>query len=409
MNDMSKTPTKGVPLLMWPDATKDVPRADSQSNIIHFLEWRGVELWLDLFSRKNFASIDGWTVEIGDDLLRKLRLEADGLGLKTKKDFFTDVILEIASQHGVHPLLDYLDDVESKWDRQLRLDDWLTTYLGVEPSKLATAFGRKHLVAAVRRARHPGFKHDAMLVLEGPQGAGKSQVVAILGGQWSSDALTIAETAKEVLELTTGVWLVEVAELSGLRKGQIDSVKAMITRPTDRARPAYGRFVTERPRSFVMFGTVNEGNYLIDTTGNRRFWPVRVGKIDLDALKRDRDQLWAEAAHFERLGERTDLPPALYSAATEEQAKRQVTDLWFERLEARLAGLHGTILKEAILACLEIKPDRQDGQVGRRVHDIMTRLGWTDGKRRFPGGTNAQPCYTTQPKGEPTIWVSPAD
>ena len=132
--------------------------------------------------------------------------------------------------------------------------------------------------------------------------------------------------------MTAGKWLVELPELDGMGKRDASTVKSMASRQIDKARLSYGRATSERPRQFVLVGTVNENHYLRDSTGNRRFWPIKVGDCDVDAIARDRDQLWAEAAYYEARGESLVLPKNLWSAATEAQQKRMLIDPWGEIL-----------------------------------------------------------------------------
>jgi predicted P-loop ATPase len=129
--------------------------------------------------------------------------------------------------------------------------------------------------------------------------------------EWFCDDLPMSANGKQVIEQTVGKWIVEVAELSGMRKTEIEHLKALLSRQTDRARPAYGRLPTEKRREFILIGTTNDDKYYKDLTGNRRFWPVKAPKFDLPALRRDRDQLWAEAALREAAGESTRLDPTL--------------------------------------------------------------------------------------------------
>src|SRR5262245_16675409 len=170
--------------------------------------------------------------------------------------------------------------------------------------------GRKALIAGVRRIRKPGCKFDTALVFEGKQGTSKSKLVRILASEpWFSDNLPVGADAKLIIEQTAGVWIVELAELSGMRRSEVEAVKTMLSRQSDRARPSYGRHAVDRHRQFIFIGTINETRYLKDTTGNRRFWPVKTGELDYIGLARDRDQLWAEAAYWEEKGEPLELPP----------------------------------------------------------------------------------------------------
>ena len=170
---------------------------------------------------------------------------------------------------------------------------WWRDGYGVRPSGRTLT-----LIAAVRRVRTPGCKFDELLVLESPQGLLKSSALRVLSVEesWFSDDLPLNSDGKRAIESLAGRWIVEAAELNGLRRSDIEHLKSFLSRQVDRARMSYDRLVTAAPRQCVFIGTTNSTTYLRDGTGNRRFWPVRVGRFDIEALRRDRDQLWAEAA-----------------------------------------------------------------------------------------------------------------
>jgi predicted P-loop ATPase len=323
-----------------------------------------------------------------------LRLDADRLGLVSPGEFFEDVILNHARRYAFHPVIQYLGRLQ--WDGQPRLDHWLSTYVGAADTDLTRTFGRKHLLAGVRRLRQPGCKHDAMIVFEGPQGVGKSTVVRILGGAFFSDNLSIGEESRKVMEQMEGTWIAEAAELTGLGKRESEQIKAMLSRQSDRARPAYGRRSIDRPRQFILFGSVNDTQYLRDPTGNRRFWPVRVGNVDLAALQRDRDQLWAEASHFEATGESLELPPELWAAAAQAQEQRVITDPWMMILEPLLAGKDGYVEIADINRVLTLEPKHQNGPAGQCIAAILRQLGYEktrvqrNGKRPWCYGRNTE-------------------
>ena len=169
--------------------------------------------------------------------------------------------------------------------------------------------------------------------LEGEQGVGKSTAIKILAGPENfSDQNILTLDPKAQMELLEGVWIYELCELEGLSRADTSKVKAFASRSVDQGRPAYGRFKETRPRQAVFIGTTNDDKYLRDMTGNRRFWPVKVGKIDLEALQRDRDQLFAEAAICEEKGELLVLPEELWPAAQIEQEARLEDDPWMDIL-----------------------------------------------------------------------------
>jgi len=226
------------------------------------------------------------------------------------------------------PVLDYLDRL--KWDGAARLDSWLIDYCGAIDTKLNRAIGRKMLIAAVRRIRQPGCKFDYIIVLEADQGAGKSTLLKILAGEENfSDNEIIGLDKREQQEAVQGVWIYEIGELEGMYKSDVTKVKLFASKTVDMARPAYGRSRIDRPRRGIFVATTNDDAYLRDTTGNRRFWPVKIPKgrmIDLAAVTRDRDQLWAEAVAIEATRESLVIPEALWPGATAAQQARMELD-----------------------------------------------------------------------------------
>jgi predicted P-loop ATPase len=213
------------------------------------------------------------------------------------------------------------------------VDGWLHTYMSADDTPLNRAIGRLWLIAAVRRARQPGCKFDQIPVLEGPEGKGKSKVIQLLAGADNfSDATIIGLRDKEQQEACRGRWLYEIPDLSGLGKADIEHAKAFASRTHDRARPAYGKATIDQPRRCVFVGTTNDSNYLKSQTGNRRFWPVKTGTVHAEAVERDRDQLWAEAAYYEAQGAPIDLAEELWSAAGAAQEARREVDPWEDML-----------------------------------------------------------------------------
>lgn len=199
-------------------------------------------------------------------------------------------------------------------------------------------------MAAVRRIYHPGTKFDQLLVLEGEQDLGKSGLISVLTSPaWFTDCLSVGDDPKVIVEQTRGRLLAEFSELDGIGRRDIERIKSMLSRQTDSARLSYDKSTTSVPRQFVLIGTTNDRHYLQDYTGNRRFWPVRVGSVDFEALKQDRDQLWAEAVHYEATGESLELPANLRRIATGLQGQRTTKDPLEEAIEEAVDGKTGII------------------------------------------------------------------
>lgn len=242
---------------------------------------------------------------------------------------FKDALLAVASAKRLyHPVKEYLSAL--KWDGVPRLDTLLVEYLGAEDTPYVRAVTRKTLVAAVARIFKPGTKFDSILVLNGKQGIGKSTLFARLGKQWFSDSLSIADmkdkTAPEKLQ---GYWILEISELNGMKKVDVETIKSFISRTDDKYRQAYGVSVESHPRSCIIIGTTNsDGGFLRDVTGNRRFFPVRVtgqGKYKPWELT-EIDQIWAEAVEYYNRGEELFLKDDIASKAYAMQRDAMETD-----------------------------------------------------------------------------------
>jgi predicted P-loop ATPase len=295
-----------------------------------------------------------------------------------------DAAVQLCLQSAFDPILEYLDGLT--WDSQSRLGNWMSTYLSAPDTELNQAIGAISLVAAVRRAREPGTKFDQIIVLEGVEGTSKSTAIEVLAGKENfSDQTILGLDDRAQMERTKGVWLYEIADLSGITKADVDAVKAFASRTHDRARAAYGRSTTNQPRRCVFFATTNNETYLKSQTGNRRFWPVKTGRIDLDALRRDRDQLWAEAAALEAGGMSIFLPEDMWADARLEQAKRLEHDPWDDILEGVSGEPYPTpdggreerlSTYSLLFDVLKIQADRANSGTEKKLKQAMNRLGW---------------------------------
>ena len=242
---------------------------------------------------------------------------------------FKDALLAVASaERTYHPIKNYFETLE--WDGIERLDTILIDYLGAEDTAFVRAVTRKTLCAAVARVYEPGKKFDSILVLNGPQGVGKSTLFAILGREWYSDSLSIADMKdKTAAEKLQGYWILELGELAGIKKVDVETVKSFITRTDDKFRQSYGVNVESHPRTNIIVGSTNsESGFLRDITGNRRFWPVYVtgkGKYNAWDLK-EVDQVWAEAIERYKEGEELFLKGDVALEAYEAQQQSMEAD-----------------------------------------------------------------------------------
>lgn len=233
-------------------------------------------------------------------------------------------ITKVTDDRSYHPIREFLGALP-EWDGTVRAERLLIDYLGAEDTAYVRAVTRKTLCAAVARVQRPGIKFDNILVLNGPQGIGKSTLVSLLGGDWYSDSLSISDmNDKTAAEKLQGFWILEIGELAGMRKADIDKVKAFISRQDDKYRASFGRRVTPHPRQCVFFGTTNsEKGYLRDVTGNRRFWTVKVpGGTERHPWHLNREeiqQVWAEALAYVERGEKLYLDANLEKEAQAEQ------------------------------------------------------------------------------------------
>jgi len=240
-------------------------------------------------------------------------------------------VTKVADDRSYHPIREYLNALPP-WDGVPRVETLLPVYLGADDNRYVQAVTRKTLCAAVARILKPGIKFDNILVLNGAQGVGKSTLILKLGGEWYSDSLSLTDmNDKTAAEKLQGYWLLEIGELAGMRKADIDKVKAFISRQDDKYRASFGRRVTPHPRQCIFFGTTNsEKGYLRDVTGNRRFWTVKTPggglRYTWQLTVEDVKQIWAEALVYVRAGEKLYLDTDLEELAKLEQREAMEQD-----------------------------------------------------------------------------------
>jgi hypothetical protein len=305
-----------------------------------------------------------------------------GHGIKPKT--MMQAMQLICAMNPIDPWVNWLDELV--WDGVERLNSMAEDFFGVHVSEdqLERLIFRKLMVAAVARQFHPGSKFDAMVVLEGAQGTRKSTALRTLFGEpyvasWEHDFNT-----KDFRQQLQGNVCIEVAELASFQRSDLNAIKSILSETVDVFRPSYGRTVERRPRRCVLVGTSNDESYLTDSTGNRRFWPVKCGMIDTDGLAEAREQLFAEAVvAFRRGGDDArwwELPERIRT----EQAERMVEDPWEQRLADHLLGRSEVRVHDLLRDPLSVPVERQNSGTARRVAALLRQLGWQ--RERTEGG-----------------------
>lgn len=290
-----------------------------------------------------------------------------------------DAIRSDAERQRFHPVREWLADL--RWDGTPRLDTWLCKAFGTLDTPYARAVGAKMLMAAVRRVRQPGCKFDEMPILEGLQGAGKSRTVRrLFGSDWFTDSMPPDLKSKDSAQAVLGIWCVEFAEIEHLVRTDTETLKAFLSRPTERFRPPYAKAFMKRGRECLFIGTTNATDYLRDTTGNRRFWPIPCQFADEDWVAENRTQLWAEAAMREASGEILWLEDDARDEAIEAQAERIMEDVWAEKvrkwLEDERKRLTPHVTVSSLLAeGLGLNPSQMDKKAEMRAGLILAKEG----------------------------------
>ena len=240
-------------------------------------------------------------------------------------------VTKVADDRSYHPVREFLDALP-EWDKVPRVDTLLIDYLGADDTPYVRAVTRKTLCGAVCRVLSPGCKFDTMLVLNGPQGVGKSTLISRLAGDWFSDSLNLSDTKdKTAAEKLQGYWIMEIGELAGLKKAEVETLRSFLSRQNDIYRASFGKRATPHLRQCVFFGTTNaEKGYLRDTTGNRRFWPVKTPggsrKHSWELSSEDIRQIWAEVLVYVKAGERLYLDGKMEDTAKSEQREAMESD-----------------------------------------------------------------------------------
>jgi len=319
-------------------------------------------------------------------------------GVAFTKQSIQDALESAAKTNERHPVRDWLSSIT--WDRKPRAATWLARYLGAPQEPYVYAVGRWWLISAVARIFNAGCQADHLVVLEGEQGAGKSTAARILGGDWFLANLPDI-TSKDAAAVLQGHWVVEIGELDAFRGAAGTRVKDWVTRTVDSYRPAYGRFTVRRDRACVFIGTTNESHYLTDSTGARRFWPVRVSGLAREELQADRAQIWAEARHYYEAGEPWWPGEDLAGQIAEAQEDRYAGDEWEKKISSWADSREPFTIGDALIGALNIEPGKWDRPSQTRAGNCLKRLGYSvrqirEGdarvRRYFPAGSTVSPA-----------------
>jgi predicted P-loop ATPase len=368
-----------------------LPKATVSKNwalmLEHHPKMQGV-LAYDAFSMQvSLERRPAWEHDTGEKWVPRPLRESDfqnavmwleSLHMTPKLTSIKPVIFLVAEKYSFDRLTEYLTGLV--WDGVPRVDHFFRTYFGVDPDENSTysqIVSRRFLISCAARALRPGCKVDTMPIIEGPQGLLKSSgVKAFAGEQFFSDELSEIGSKDAKLEMQ-GKWIFEIAEMHRMNAAETNAVKKFLSQSTDRFRPPYGTTVIEAMRRCVMIGTINpDGNpYLKDSTGARRFWPVTATKVDIAAIRRDRDQIWAEAVVLLNAGEPWWMQADELDIVEEQQTERTDIDVWTDAVLKSIEGRTSILLSEIIREIGIPSKDAGERHAGR-IGRIMRAVGW---------------------------------
>lgn len=364
------------------DVTEKKKPIGSLRNMVHILandpRWEDRIRW-SLF--EEVVVLDSRPLRDND--LSKIAIWIDEVyGVRGSADNLHRALICVAEEHAFHGVRDWL--LSNQWDGVPRLDSLLALYFRADDTPLHRKFSAGWLIGACARVFEPGCQLDTMLMLIGGQGVGKSQACAALvpDRAWFGDS-TFDIANKDAFINLHGKWIYELAECESLKKASDDARKAFITSRVDRYRKPFGRLAEDHPRQVVFVATTNNTEVLTDPTGARRFWTVLVGEPDLDALRRDRDQLFAEAVVRYSDGEPWHLDPEHAALLVEAQRQFEVPEAWEGVIAPWVEQQEGPFtVEDAMRDGLGLSVDRWTPKVRQRVGKALARLGCTKTRPR---------------------------
>ncbi|MFA5350903.1 MAG: virulence-associated E family protein, partial [Candidatus Omnitrophota bacterium] len=330
--------------------------------------------WYDEFYSRYFTKQNGvnreWT-DVDDILLAAEFQRAFGIR-RMSDEVISKAVRAYAAGHVRNEPREWMDSLV--WDGTPRIDHFFPAYMGAEETEYTLAVSRNFWLGLAARIYKPGCQLDNMLILKGPQGSFKSTSLRIIGGQWYAEAQESVLT-KDFYQILQGKLIIEIGELDTFDRAEVNTIKRVVSAPTDRYRASYGRAARDYPRQCVFVGTTNEDQVLRDHTGGRRFWPVDCGSINPQAIKTDRDQLFAEAVARIKAGEEWHIVPVEATKAVQE-ANRQ-SDEWEDVLRDYLArNTPPYTVVEIAEGCFGIKTDKLDKATQMRLGRCLRVLGY---------------------------------
>lgn len=350
------------------------------ANVVRFLERDKTHpaIWYDDFYHRVFK-FPGEPWNDVDTLRLTKRLQDEFAFRKVGIDIVDSAVELRAHSNIMNEPRDWMSSLY--WDKKPRISDFFVSCLGAEPSPYISAVGHNFWVGMVARVFQPGCQNDHMVVIEGAQNVGKTSILRIIGGKWYAEATENVQS-KDFFMVLNGRILVEIAELDSFNKADVTRIKQVVSCPIDSYRLPYARRGADYPRTSVLVGTTNEDTYLRDSTGARRFWPVKCGQIDLQAARDQREQLFAEALACFKAGDSWHLTP--HEETLEVQESRRDRDAWEDLLKNELTmGLPVTMADAGKL--LGITADKLDMRTQKRIGIAMKKVGYVRKLYRISG------------------------
>ena len=340
----------------------------------------------EISHRPPWGSFGDYPRRINDmDIIQLKHFLRQTYSIEFAKSTLDESIMQVSTNNSFDPVLKYLDSLE--WDGVSRVDNWLHTYMGADDNRYTRCVGSMTLVAACARIAKPGIKYDYMLILDGDQGIGKSMALQALGGQYYKE-ISLTDRSKETIENMQGCWIIEVAEMAVFKRKDIESLKNFITTSTDVTRLPYLRRSNDYPRRNIFIGTINPdtSGYLTDSSGNRRFFPVDCRDIKVTDIRKDRNQLFAEAYKMFKDGFPLYIKDKEIAAdAIKAQTAKEFADSWADPIEEYLIGKDIIRTIDVWTECLKGFSSSIQKADQIRVNNVLRKLGWENKTIRIDG------------------------